>query len=84
MKRAIGVFGEGKPDVPHPVDIKELLAKIRRAVRTRGHFPNDESASKPIFLVLRLVAEKRGMPSREFMAAKAQFAIVFEDRFIPQ
>jgi putative transposase len=64
--------------------IESLNAKIRRAVRTRGHFPNDESAMKLVFLVLRLVAEKWRMPAREWMAAKAQFAIVFEDRFTPQ
>jgi transposase-like protein len=32
-------------------------AKLRRAVRTRGHFPNDESVTKLLFLVLNL-AEK--------------------------
>jgi putative transposase len=64
--------------------IESLNAKICRAVRTRGHFPSDESAMKLVFLVLRLVAEKWSMPAREWMAAKAQFAIVFEDRFIPQ
>jgi putative transposase len=64
--------------------IESLNAKIRRAVRTSGHLPSDESAMKLVFLVLRLVAEKWRMPAREWMAAKAQFAIVFEDRFTPQ
>ena len=62
----------------------KIISMYARAVRTRGHFPSDESAMKRVFLVLRLVAEKWRMPAREWMAAKAQFAIVFEDRFTPQ
>lgn len=33
--------------------IEALNAKLRRAVRVRGHFPTDESAFKLLFLVLR-------------------------------
>ena len=32
--------------------IEALNAKLRRAVRARGHFPNDEAAAKLLFLVL--------------------------------
>ena len=32
--------------------IEALNAKLRRAVRARGHFPNDEAATKLLFLVL--------------------------------
>jgi putative transposase len=38
--------------------IEALNAKLRRAVRTRGHFPNDEAAMKLLNLVLRQVTEK--------------------------
>ena len=31
--------------------------KLRRAVRTRGHFPTDEAAIKLLYLVLRKVAQ---------------------------
>ena len=34
--------------------IEALNAKLRRAVRTRGHFPTDESAMKLLYLVLNL------------------------------
>jgi putative transposase len=61
--------------------IESLNAKLRRAVRTRGHFPTDESALKLLFLVLNLAAKEWKMPPREWSMAKAQFAIVFEDRF---
>jgi putative transposase len=32
--------------------IEALNAKLRRAVRARGHFPTDEAAMKLLFLVL--------------------------------
>ena len=32
--------------------IEALNSKIRRAVRTRGHFPNDDAAMKLLYLVL--------------------------------
>ena len=61
--------------------IESLNAKLRRAVRTRGHFPTDESALKLLFLVLNLAAKEWKMPPREWCRAKAQLAILFEDRF---
>jgi putative transposase len=61
--------------------IESLNAKLRRAVRTRGHFPTDESALKLLFLVLNLAQKEWRMPPREWTMAKAQFAILFEDRF---
>ena len=62
--------------------IEALNAKLRRAVRARGHFPSDEAATKLIFLVLRQVAQQWKMPSREWAEAKTQFAIMFGDRFV--
>jgi hypothetical protein len=58
--------------------IEALNAKLRRAVRARGHFPTDEAALKLLFLVLRQVSKDWKMPAREWTAAKAQFAILFE------
>jgi putative transposase len=62
--------------------IEALHAKLRRAVRARGHFPTDEAVLKLLFLVLNLAAKEWRMPAREWTAAKAQFAILFEDRFV--
>ena len=62
--------------------IKSLNAKLRRAVATRGHFPTDKSALELLFLVLNLAAKEWKMPPREWCMAKAQLAILFEDRFI--
>jgi putative transposase len=61
--------------------IESLNAKLRRSVRIRGHFPNDEAAMKLIWLQLREITQKWKMAPREWAAAKAQFAVVFGDRF---
>ena len=64
--------------------IEALNAKLRRAVRTRGHFPNDDAAMKLLYLVLNKAAEEWKRPPREWCQAKTQFAVVFGDRFVSQ
>lgn len=61
--------------------IEALNAKLRRAVRTRGHFPSDEAALKLLYLVLNLVEREWRMPPRDWGMARAQLAILFDDRF---
>ncbi len=61
--------------------IEALNAKLRRAVRTRGHFPSDEAALQLLFLVLNLAEREWRMPPREWAMARAQFAILFDERF---
>jgi putative transposase len=61
--------------------IESLNSTLRRAVRTRGHFPSDEAATKLIWLQLREITKNWKMPPREWSAAKAQFAVLFGDRF---
>ena len=62
--------------------IESLHSQVRKAVRTRGHFPSDQAATKLIFLVLRNIEAKWKSPPRVWHQAKTQFAIRFEDRFI--
>jgi len=62
--------------------IESLNSKVRTAVRSRGHFPNDDAAIKLIFLVLRRIERDWKMPAREWTAAKTQFAIMFGERFL--
>ena len=50
-------------------------------MRARGHFPTDEAAAKLIWLVLREIARDWKMPPITWHAARAQFAILFGDRF---
>ena len=64
--------------------IEALNAKLRRAVRARGHFPNDDAAMKLLYLVLNNAADKWKRPPREWFEAKTQFAIVFGERFACQ
>jgi len=58
-----------------------LNAKLRRAVRTRGHFPGDEAAMKLPYLVLNHAAVQWKRPPRDWTEAKTQFSIIFGDRF---
>lgn len=61
--------------------IESLNSQIRRSVRARGHFPTDEAALKLIWLQLREITKDWRMPPREWSSAKAQFALLFGDRF---
>ena len=51
------------------------------AIRSRGHFPNDEAAIKLLYLALRGVSRKWKSAQREWTAAMTQFAMMFGDRF---
>ena len=61
--------------------IEALNSKLRRAVRARGHFPTDDAALKLLFLVLNRSEKEWKMPPREWAMAKAQFAVLFGERF---
>jgi putative transposase len=84
-------WGEVVPFYAFPVEVRRLLyttnatealnAKLRRAVRARGHFPTDEAALKLLFLVLNRSEKEWTMPAREWCMAKAQFAVLFGERF---
>lgn len=73
--------GGTKSIMPVTNAIEALNAKLRRAVRVRGHFPSDEAALKLLFLVLNLAEREWRMPPREWGVARAQFVILFDERF---
>jgi len=62
--------------------IEALNSKLRRAVRTRGHFPTDDAATKLLYLCLNRAAAEWKRPPREWSEAKTQFAIMFNERFV--
>ena len=61
--------------------IERLNSTARRAVRTRGHFPNDRAAAKLIYLALRNVTAKWQKPPEYWHAARTEFSIRFGERF---
>lgn len=63
--------------------IESLHSQLRKIIKTRGHFPNDEAATKLLYLALRNI-HKRWTTAREWFAAMPHFAVLFPDRFVPE
>ena len=61
--------------------IESVHARLRKIIKTRGHFPSDEAATKLIWLALRNITAEWSRATREWKAAMNQFAIIYEDRF---
>jgi transposase-like protein len=64
--------------------IESLHMQLRKTIKTRGHFPNDEAATKLIYLALRNITKEWKMSAREWKSAMTQFAILFPERFVQQ
>ena len=64
--------------------LESLNAQVRKILKTRGHFPNDEAATKLIWLALRNVTAKWKVAAPDWKNAMIQFAILYEDRFAAQ
>ena len=60
--------------------IESLNYSLRKLLKTRGAFPNDEAIIKIIYLAINRVAKKWTMPIRDWRAALNQFVILFGDR----
>ena len=61
--------------------IESLNMQLRKIIKTRGHFPNDESAIKLLWLALRNVLTKSVRRAFDWKAAMNQFAILYGERF---
>lgn len=61
--------------------IESVNARLRKIIKTRGHFPSDEAASKLIWLALRNITTDWGRPAHNWKEAMNQFAILYQDRF---
>mgnify|MGYP000940401779 CR=1 FL=1 len=57
-----------------------LQDRLRKIIRTRGHFPSDEADTKLMWLALRNIMVDSGRSVREWRQAMNQFAIAFGDR----
>ena len=61
--------------------IESLNSTVRRAVRTRGHFPHDRAATKWLYLALRNVQRGWRAPPAYWHQVRVEFAIQFGERF---
>ncbi len=64
--------------------IESLNARYRRAVKARGHFPNEQAALKCLYLVTRSLdptGHGRARWTMRWKPALNAFAITFGDRF---
>ncbi len=61
--------------------IESLHSQLRKIIKTRGHFPSDDAATKLLWLALRNITADWGRAAREWREAMNQFAILYDDRF---
>lgn len=61
--------------------IESLNRTLRKSVKTRGHFPTEDSLMKVLYLAIKGVSKKWTMPLRNWTEAMNQFSIVFGDRY---
>src|SRR6266511_1833 len=63
--------------------LESVHAPLRKIIKTRGHFPNDDAATKLIWLALRNITAKWERTAYYCRPAMNQFAILYADRFSP-
>ena len=61
--------------------LESVHGQLRKIIKTRGHFPNDEAATKLIWLARRNITAKWARAPTFWRTAMNQFAILYEDRF---
>ena len=61
--------------------IESVNARLRKIIKTRGHFPSDESATKLIWLALRNITAEWSRASHDWKQAMNQFAVLYAERF---
>jgi transposase-like protein len=61
--------------------IESVNARLRKIIKTRGHFPSDEAATKLIWLALRNITADWCRAAQDWKSAMNQFAILYQDRF---
>jgi transposase-like protein len=73
------------PEIRRVIDTTNALesvhARLRKIIKTRGDFPNDEAATKLLWLALRNSTRRWTMPVRPWREAMAPFALLYPVRF---
>jgi putative transposase len=60
--------------------IESLNNTLKKTIKNRASFPNDEAAIKLLYLSLKNIQKKWTMPARNWGTALNQFAILYSDR----
>jgi len=61
--------------------LERVQARLRKILKTRGHFPTDDAATTWIWLALRNLTAKWARTAYAWSQAMNQFAILYGDRF---
>ncbi len=61
--------------------LESVHGQLRKIIKTRGHFPTDEAATKLIWLALRNITAKWERAAPTWRQAMNAFAILYEGRF---
>ena len=61
--------------------IESLNSVVRKHIKTRKIFPNDESALKIVYMAIKRASQRWTMPLRNWHEAMNRFAIEYGDRF---
>jgi putative transposase len=62
--------------------LESVPARLRKILKTRGHFPNDEAATKLLWLARRHLTRRWTMPVRPWREAMTQFAVLSKERCV--
>ena len=60
--------------------IESLHPTLRKSLRTRGHFPNEKTASKQLYLAIHNPESKWKAPIAGWRQALNQFYVLFSER----
>lgn len=61
--------------------LENVNRQLRKSLKTRGHFPNDEAATKLLYLAARNIMQTWARSTSGWPSAMPQFAIAYGDRF---
>ena len=61
--------------------LESVHARLRKILKTRGHFPTDEAATTLIWLALRNITAGWWRAANYWHLAMNQCAILYDDRF---
>lgn len=61
--------------------IESLNRGIRKVIKTKGSFGNDDAARKLVWLAMKRIAEKWKRPSPTWAAAMEEMAVLYGERF---